>query len=346
MSEDIEPDHSKNSIEWALSSLSKPGGEQPVLPKLPLRFIFDGEKGQAPPGMLVKRLIPAEGVCFIGGQSGAGKTFVAVHLATCLASGTPFLGFPLKERVGCVILAAEGAGGLKNRFDAAKKALDIDRGLPIAWIGVTENLLDPASLRQMTAALMAVDQAFKDEHGVRLGAIFVDTLAAAFGFEDENDAAKVNAALRCLRKVGSDINALVIPVHHYGKAASTGLRGSSAFKGGADVVISVLVERDEITGKSGSRSICLAKAREGEEGPISSFELQWVHLGFDDDNEPYGSCVVGQIEGAQVTKAAKAKHSPAAKIALAALHEAIDGRGNHPRADSVHPREHEGCQAR
>ena len=202
----------------------------------PLPFTFDGQVSAEPPRMLIKQLVPADGIRFLGGQSGTGKTFVEVHVVGCLASGVDFFGRKVKERVGCAILAAEGAGGLQRRIDAAKQALGLSGPLPIAWRAVNENFLDPKSLQQTVEALKALGQQFRDEHGVRLGAIFVDTIGAAFGLEDENDAAKVNAAMRVLRQIGSAIDAVVIPVHHYGKAASTGLRGSSAFRGAADVV--------------------------------------------------------------------------------------------------------------
>ncbi len=121
--------------------------------------------------MLIKRIVPLDGICFIGGQSGAGKTFVEVNMATCLASGTAFLGFPIRERVGVAILAAEGAGGLQCRIHAAKSALDITSGLPIAWRGVNNNLLVDVSLKQTIVDLKKLDEQLRDEHGVRLGAV-------------------------------------------------------------------------------------------------------------------------------------------------------------------------------
>jgi hypothetical protein len=307
-------------------------------PSTPQQFVFDGQASSDPPRMLVKGLVPADGICFLGGQSGTGKTFIEVALATCLASGIEFFGRKIKERVGCVILAAEGAGGLQRRISAAKSALDIDRPLPVAWRSVTENLLDPGSLRMSIEALRKLDQQFRDEHGVRLGAIFVDTVGAAFGLEDENDAAKVNAAMRVLRQISDALGAVIIPVHHYGKAATTGLRGSSAFRGAADVVISVLAERDETTGESSSRSICLAKARDGEEGPIAAFELRFVHLGFDEDGEPFGSCVVDLGAGPAAKKKEPAsKMSKCARVALKALHEATEKFGVIPSASNYIP---------
>ena len=201
----------------------------------------------------------------------------------------------------------------------------------------SNNLLEPAVVRQTIEDLKAIAQQMIDLHGVRLGAVVVDTIGAAFCLQDENDAAQVNAAIRVLRQIGEALGAVVIPVHHYGKAASTGLRGSSAYRGGADAVLSVLAERDEISGDSRDRSLCLAKAREGEEGPISAFDLAFLPMGTDEDGDVFGSCIVVQKEGI-VKKAQKAANTrKSAKIALAALNDAIGDCGEFPPASNHIP---------
>jgi hypothetical protein len=55
------------------------------------QFIFDGDIDLVPPRELIKGLVPASGVVFIGGQSSAGKTFIAIALGLALASGRDFL---------------------------------------------------------------------------------------------------------------------------------------------------------------------------------------------------------------------------------------------------------------
>jgi len=42
--------------------------------------------------------------------------------------------------------------------------------------------------------------------------------------------------MQTLGKMSASLNAAVIPVHHYGKDVSTGLRGSSAWHASADMV--------------------------------------------------------------------------------------------------------------
>jgi hypothetical protein len=74
------------------------------------RFIFDGAAETARPQMLVRDTVPKDGICFIAGQSGAGKTFIAIELAICLAEELSFFGRKVRERIGSAFVLAEGGG--------------------------------------------------------------------------------------------------------------------------------------------------------------------------------------------------------------------------------------------
>lgn len=255
-------------------------------------FAFDGDAAPEPPRFLVKNLLPAEGVAILGGQSGAGKTFTGIDLAVSLATGEPYFGRRVLERVGTLVLAAEGAGTMAGRIGAARLHRSDRNRLPIAWLGAVPNLADAKEVQALQPKIHAVNERMLEQFGVRLGLIVIDTLAAAFALADENDAAEAQQALRHMRMLGEAIGALVLPIHHYGKSEDTGLRGSSAYRGGADAVLSVLANRNHVTGEVAERSLNLAKNRHGEEGPIAGFELRFVELGIDDDGEPFGACVV------------------------------------------------------
>ncbi len=255
-------------------------------------FIFDGDIAPKPPAQLVKKLIPKCGICFIGGQSGAGKTFVAVDLAVSLASGSSFFSYPTIERVGVVILAAEGAHTLASRIEVAKEQKAPAKLLPIAWLADVPNLTDTRHMRELVARLKAVDEQFQTTHGVRLGAVICDTLDACFAIEDENDNSKAAAVIRHLKELSDRLNVVVIPVHHYGKSAETGLRGASAWRAGSDVVLSVLADRDHVTGACDNRRLTLAKSRSECEGWQAPFKLSYVALGNNDDGDEIGACYI------------------------------------------------------
>ena len=234
----------------------------------------------AAPRMLVKDLLPYEGLAFIGGQSGSGKTFIAVDLSVALASQTPFFGRAVKERVGVAFFAAEGAEQIGNRLRAAADARGVTvDNLPIVWRGDTPVIENANDVNAVTVQLKQMNTLIRARYGVRLGAAVLDTVAASFDLENEDKNSEVARAIRQTRWIGAGFEGLMIPVHHYGKTAATGLRGGSGWRAGADVVLSVIADRKELTGEVTGRELAVAKARDGIEGPIAPFALTFVSLG-------------------------------------------------------------------
>ena len=75
----------------------------------------------------VKHLLPDRGLSAIFGPSGSGKSFLALHLAACIADGQAWFGIKtLPSPVVYIML--EGESGLRNRIAALEKA----RGAPLA----------------------------------------------------------------------------------------------------------------------------------------------------------------------------------------------------------------------
>jgi hypothetical protein len=259
-------------------------------------FTFLGDAPAAPPKELVKGLIPAEGIVVTGGQSSAGKTFIQIHKAICLATVTPYFGHKIVERVGTVLVAAEGRPLLPNRFAAVLAKLSITERLPITWLKSLPDFSSADGIRLFIAQLKALDERFQGDFGVRLGNTVIDTVAASFGMKDEDDNAEATKVCNIMRRVGEEVGALMAPVHHYGKNAESGLRGASAWKGSADVIEGVLADIDPLSGRASNRELVCAKARDGEQGPIAAFDLEFIHLGLDADGEVYGSCCVVPTE--------------------------------------------------
>jgi hypothetical protein len=151
--------------------------------------------------------------------------------------------------------------------------------------------------------------------------------------KDEDDNAEAQKVCNTLRIIGDELGVLMCPVHHYGKNPESGLRGASAWKGSADIVLGVLAEIDLLTGRTSDRELVCVKARDGEQGPISPFELQFVELGLDDDREIFGSCCVVTTEG-QSRFDKTAALSKGQRAIQEAINEVLDGLGKSitPRA--------------
>lgn len=306
------------------------GGEQPHKPEEVIdpaaAFTFLGDEPAAAPRELIKKLLPANGVAVTGGQSSGGKTFIQIYKSICLAKGQPYFGHRIVERVGTAFIAAEGRALIPNRFAAGLVKATITEKLPIAWIKQLPDFATTEGIKLFIRQLQALDERFRGDFGVRLAHITVDTIAASFNMKDEDDNAEATKVCNVMRSIGEQIGALMAPVHHCGKNPESGLRGASAWKGSADVVEGVLADIDPLSGRASNRELVCAKARDGEQGPISAFELEFLELGLDPDGDSYGSCCVVPTEGnSRFDKSARLSKSQ--RTIQDAINEAIDTRG-------------------
>jgi hypothetical protein len=295
------------------------------------RVRFDGDAPLAPPDHLIKGILPKAGVAMIGGQSGAGKSFVMVDLTVALATGQDFFGRKVREPVGSLIVAAEGAGTIPARVKAAREYRGVADRLPVAWLDWSTNLADPFVRRDLLTQIAIANKRMKDEFGVRLGVVFLDTITTAFMVEDENDNSVATNVMAQVRGIADKSGTVVVPVHHFGKSPTTGLRGASAWRATADAVLAVLGDRNEQTGDVKDRALAVSKLRDGVEGPLAPFALREIELGTDRDGDPWTTCVVcpalGEAVIASVSKRQR-KMSANATMALTALRKAVEDAGS------------------
>lgn len=262
------------------------------------RLIWHGGTEFEPPRWLVKNLLPASGVALLAGQFASGKTFVGVDLSVSCALGLSFLGRRGKQ--GAVLwIAAEGSGEVDGRLRAAliSKGRDPRENIPFAWTGCSVQLSKPDGIQWLEQTIREGARDAVARFAKPLVLVVIDTLAAAFGLQDENDNAEAARAMKVLADLGNAHGVLVLPVAHLGKNAEAGVRGASAYGAGADAILNVIANGDPTTGKVTSRALALGKSRRGPTGPIGRFELVPVLLGQDEDGDAVTSCAVTLSEG-------------------------------------------------
>ena len=280
------------------------GPDKPDLrPRLKTIDFKVGEK-YSPPSYLVKGIYPKQGIALEVGESSTGKTFKAIHLAICVATGQPFFGRRTKK--GSVLyVAAEGGSSVRTRIDAAYEKLGGD----MAHLRIVTEAPNLSKDGTPDALAATIDDAAKDfaAEGSRLALVVLDTWHASLGGGEENVAADTGAALAPLREAAEQHGALILILHHPGKDVGKGSRGSNSLPAAADA-ITVL----EVPGHSGSmgkpsgavRLASVTKMRDGEVGAELSYTLSVVPMGIDEDGEPWTTCVVEPHDGPVIPKSA------------------------------------------
>ncbi|MFO0407520.1 MAG: AAA family ATPase [Labrys sp. (in: a-proteobacteria)] len=258
------------------------------------------------PEELVRDTIPATGVGFLAGQSGAYKTFLAVELSFCLMTGADFAG-RLVERTGPVLFAAfEGSGTIAGRVKARRtRCPDPSKRLPFYTL---ENFGAVSSSQDFQDFILDIRKANARairEHGSPLVAVIIDTVAASgmIGEDKENDPAAWQRIFANLNPLSAEIGAPIILIHHYGKNAEAGLRGSSNARAGADFVLAMTCLRNEITGETENHFLALTKSRTAREGSICAVEAERVQIGYRRDGSPVSSLVLNFDTSLRLTSA-------------------------------------------
>jgi hypothetical protein len=262
-------------------------------------LIWHGDLPATPPPQLVEGILPETGVAFFAGQSQFAKTFGGADLAVSVMTGSEFAGHAVLRTGGVLWLAAEG----ETEIDARIRAVVLgklepewrDKRLPFARQAQNvPSLTDKDALPKLRALVAAMKEGLKAKHNsLPLALIVIDTLGAAAGFSDENSASETQKVANMLRELSRETGALVLVIDHYGKIAETGIRGSSAKKAAADVVLAFLGKQDE-AGNITERRMAITKMRAGLSGLCIPFELKPVRL---DDGTT--TCMVEWQEAAE-----------------------------------------------
>jgi hypothetical protein len=300
-------------------------------------FWFHGDMPASPVSKIIDGLLAASGVTFLGGQSGSGKSMVAVDMSVALASGQKFANRETKGPLGVIYIAAEGGSTLPSRLAAAVDARGLaDERLPIAIINDVGDLTSSPALSLICSKIEKISQIIHARFGCRTGLVIVDTLAEAFSMKDENSAGDTGRVAKLAAQLGDTIKAATLLIHHYGKDPSTGLRGSSYLRGKAEGILAVLADRNELTGACTNRQLVQTKDRSGPEGASWPFDIQHIHLGVDEDGRPFGAGSINfgdEIVAGSPKKSGASKQSPVVIHLMNSLRSALQDHGVEKQVD-------------
>ena len=283
------------------------GSEQPV--KKPLFMdAADLLLTLQPPQWLIKRFVSADSLTTLFGSPGCGKSFVAIDMACCIASGQDWNGN--RTATGQVLyIAGEGHVGFARRLTA--------------WQGV-HGIIPPNRLFVSTRSiafnadgLQAVLDAIAELSDVPV-LIVIDTLATVID-GNENDAADMARFIRALKAMQVRTQAAVLVVHHTGHGSKERARGHSSLNGAIDTELRI--ERND-----GNGTLTCTKQKDSEPPQPVGFELLQSIIGEDEDGDAITSCTVN-YGVADASDSARRKPSASQVIALRALHTALVAEG-------------------
>jgi hypothetical protein len=207
-------------------------------PKPRIRILdLDELENLAPPSFLIGDVLTEGGLSVLWGRSGAMKSFVALDMAMCIASGLAWHGKPVKQGL-VVYLAAEGSHGLGRRAIGWRRTRGRDLSKPAFKLIPHGLALTGDDLNAMVAAILAL--------GMPIVLVVIDTLARTFGAGDENKQADMNAYVSAADRLREATGAHVLIVHHSGVHEDKRERGSNVLRGAADTVIKVSRKEDNL----------------------------------------------------------------------------------------------------
>ncbi len=250
---------------------------------------------------LYENYIPRGSLVVLVGESGIGKSVLAMDLSVAVANAKPFAGHDYVssvldfDRVSddalykvepsfVIYLYGEGGASQVARLAAAHETRKS------ASQHAHDSSLDNLNLSELPIfrkELMSANEGYDSfrSHIERMksskdyseilsktrllhGLIVVDTLIAVAGIGAENESGSMQNCINCLRELGRTFNATVVVIVHP-KKGSNEIRGSSALYNAADVVLRI----EKKPQNADVRRLVHEKARHGPKQKPKNFRL-------------------------------------------------------------------------
>lgn len=189
---------------------------------------------------IVQGLFNQNSLSWVAGSSGTFKSFMTADLA--FRYGTEDMDYHGRKMTHgrALIVVAEGDGSYADR----KTAWERQYNREVKNVAIYPGALQLADIKRDMAALMFYLRA-EEEEGRPFGLIIIDTQAMCTVGIDENSN-EMNLVINVLHRIRQTSGACVMPVHHFGKDASKGMRGSTVVYAAADTVLVLKRDKDSM----------------------------------------------------------------------------------------------------
>lgn len=268
----------------------------------PFKFFHASEAidNATPPKWVIRNVAEEDSLIGIFGPPKAGKSFVTIDMAACVATGTDW--HEKKTKQGLVLyLAGEGHRGLSRRLLAWEQVNN--KPLKNSKLHYSERgvqILDNLDAEMMRNEALALQDTYKE----RPTLIVIDTLARNFGPGNENSTEDMNRFVsNCDRFIREEFRCCVMLVHHTGHNEGGRGRGSSVLPAALDAEYKVS-KNDDVDPKNWSLILEQTLIKDGRGMTPMQFaftETEFMHLR-DEDGEATTSGALIRTEYVQPQK--------------------------------------------
>jgi len=215
-----------------------------IKPDIPTFEVMSLKQIRAMPPIkwLVQDLLTSSGFSVMYGQPGCGKTFLALDLALCVATGRDFHGMATTQG-NVLYIVGEGIGGISKRVGVWTAHNEVSEDdVPIWVLPTAVNFSKPDEIEMLLATIDELEK----EHG-KFSLVVVDTVARSMLGADENSATDMGKFVKSCDAVKEHCGCTLLAIHHSGKDSSKGMRGSSALMGAVDTSFRIKKAGEQIT---------------------------------------------------------------------------------------------------
>jgi hypothetical protein len=178
---------------------------------------------------LIRGVLQRETLTLFYGPENSFKSFLVLDMAMCAAAGLPWAsygggddagGYGTARQLATIYIAGEGSHGIeRKRRPAWRTAREMTAPVPFYTVNEMPSFASPEEVESLIADIR--------EAGVSPDIIVIDTAARAMVGLDENSAKDTGLFVAACDRLKREFRCCVVVVHHSGKNAANGARGST-----------------------------------------------------------------------------------------------------------------------
>lgn len=256
----------RKAAQGAYVKQQKDPGAQPEVTPRGIQILSAAElEDRVPPEWQIGGILPEAAFVNLYGDSASFKSFVALDMALCIASGLPWHGRPVRSGTVLYVLG-EGQGSFATRMRAWMAHNGVSAP-PARFHAILQpvGFGDAPAVAALRDAIVAAN--------LRPDVIIIDTLARNFGVGDPDKTKDMSAFVSGVDAIRLEFSASAWVVHHVGKDRSKGARNSNALRAAVDVEI----ETDRFDQDMACTITC-KKQKDAEEFQPITLELRPIEV--------------------------------------------------------------------